>query len=234
LTEYFPEKLTALYNWIIENKDSKKISFVMGLGDINSNDTDSEWAISSELLKSLAAAGIPQSIVCGGNHDSMPQFAKWLNTEYFSNAYSEIMEMGFWDDPTNGPTFANAYSIMTIGETKYMFVTLEYGPKSAQVEWANEVIAAHPDCNVILSTHTGNISKSSFAAEVEFHAKYLTSLAKIKLPLLKKSIYDSAVRADMTIGDADRCMFAPYYRENSKIVKKQYKLHKEVMKEVNI
>lgn len=154
LTEYYPEKLANLYNWIIENKDSKKISFVMGLGDINSNDTNAEWTISSKLLESLATAGIPQSIVCGGNHDSMPQFAKWLNTDYFYNAYSDIMEMGFWEDPTNGPTFANAYSIITIGETKYMFVTLEYGPKKPQVEWANEVIAAHPDCNVILSTHS--------------------------------------------------------------------------------
>jgi hypothetical protein len=82
------------------------------------------------------------------------------------------------------------------------------------------------ECDVILSTHTGNTSRYSFAAEVEYHAKYLTSLARIKLPLLKKSIYDSAVRADMTIGDAERWMFAPYYRENSQKVKKQYKLHK--------
>ena len=80
--------------------------------------------------------------------------------------------------------------------------------------------------NVILSTHTGNTSRYSFAAEVEYHAKYLTSLARLKLPLLKKSIYDSAVRADMTIGDAERWMFTPYYRENSQIVKNQYKLHK--------
>ena len=80
--------------------------------------------------------------------------------------------------------------------------------------------------DVILSTHTGNTSKYSFAAEVEYHAKYLTALARIKLPLLKKSIYDSAVRADMKIGDAERWMFAPYYRENSQIVKKQHKLHK--------
>lgn len=80
--------------------------------------------------------------------------------------------------------------------------------------------------DVILSTHTGNTSRYSFAAEVEYHAKYLISWARIKLPLLKKSIYESAIRADMTIGDAERWIFAPYYRENSQIVKKQYKLHK--------
>ena len=154
MTYLYPETLANMYNWIIENKDAKKISYVLGLGDINQHDTDEQWAITSELLKTLADAGIPQSIVCGGSHDSMPQYAKWINTDYYISAYSGIMEMGFYDDPTNGPTLSNSYSIMTIGETKYMFLTLEYGPRAAQVEWANEVIAAHPDCNVIISTHT--------------------------------------------------------------------------------
>lgn len=79
---------------------------------------------------------------------------------------------------------------------------------------------------IILATHTGNTSRYSFAAEVEYHARFLTPLAKIKMPFLKKSVYDSAVRADMTIGDAERRRLAPFYREGSQIVKKQYRLHK--------
>lgn len=78
----------------------------------------------------------------------------------------------------------------------------------------------------VLATHTGNTSKYSFAAEIEYHAKFLTSLAKIKIPFFKKSPYESAIRADMTIGDAEHRRFAPYYRENSKITKRQYELHK--------
>jgi hypothetical protein len=155
-----PTALATLYDWIIANKDEKKISFVMGLGDINEKDTDKEWGYSSVELKKLADAGIPQSIVCGGNHDTMPNFERWLPTDYFLNAYDGIMEIGFWEgddnttaNDTNGPTLANAYSIITIGQTKYMFLTLEWAPRAAQVEWANEVIAAHPDCNVIVSTH---------------------------------------------------------------------------------
>ena len=78
----------------------------------------------------------------------------------------------------------------------------------------------------ILATHTGNTSRYSFAAEVEYHVRYLTSLARIKLPLFKKSIYDSSFRADMTIGDAERRISVSYYRENSKIVQRHYQLHK--------
>ena len=78
---------------------------------------------------------------------------------------------------------------------------------------------------VILATHTGNTSEYSFAAEVEFHARFLTIPSKIKIPFFGKSIYDSAVRADMTVDDKEFDLSAPFYRANSKIVKRQYTLH---------
>ena len=77
----------------------------------------------------------------------------------------------------------------------------------------------------ILATHTGNTSVFSFAAEVEYHARFLTPLAKIKLPFFGKSIYESAIRADMTVGDTEFEGPAPFYQSNSKIVKRQYALH---------
>ena len=90
--------------------------------------------------------------------------------------------------------------------------------------------AAEPtkyEAAAILATHTGNTSVFSFAAEVEYHAKFLFSLAKIKIPFWGRSIYDSAIRADMTVGDAEFEGPAPFHREDSKIVKRQRALHKE-------
>lgn len=77
----------------------------------------------------------------------------------------------------------------------------------------------------ILATHTGNTSAYSFAAEVEYHARFLTPLARIKIPFFGRSIYDSAIRADMSIGDAEFQGLTPFYRETSQIVKRQYGLH---------
>ena len=77
----------------------------------------------------------------------------------------------------------------------------------------------------ILATHTGNTSVYSFAAEVEYHAKFLTDLAKLKIPFFGRSIYDSAIRADMTICDTEFEGPAPFYQPESKIVKRQYALH---------
>lgn len=86
----------------------------------------------------------------------------------------------------------------------------------------------------ILATHTGNTSVYSFAAEVEYHARFLTPLAKIKIPFLGRSIYDSAIRADMTIGDTEFEGPAPFYKDNSKIVKRQYELHRKLRLSFNI
>ena len=77
----------------------------------------------------------------------------------------------------------------------------------------------------ILATHAGNTSLHSFAAEVEYHAKFLTPLAKIKIPFFGRSPYDSAIRADMTIGDTEFEGPAPFYKPESKIVKRQCALH---------
>jgi hypothetical protein len=77
----------------------------------------------------------------------------------------------------------------------------------------------------ILATHTGNTSVYSFAAEVEYHAKFLSPFAKIKIPFFGRSVYDSAIRADMTVGDTEFQGPAPFYKANSKIVKRQYQLH---------
>ena len=79
----------------------------------------------------------------------------------------------------------------------------------------------------ILATHTGNTSFFSFAAEVQFHAKFLTRWANIPIPFAGKSPYASAVRADMSIGDGEFTGPTPYYRSDSRMVKAQYDCHKD-------
>lgn len=77
----------------------------------------------------------------------------------------------------------------------------------------------------ILATHTANTSFHSFAAEVRYHACFLVWIMKIPIPFLGKSIYASAIRADMTIDDRELTGPAPYYRENSRWIRQQIRWH---------
>ena len=79
----------------------------------------------------------------------------------------------------------------------------------------------------ILATHTGNVSYHSFAAEIRYHAIFLTKLMKIRLPLTS-SPYASAVRADMSIGDKEFQGPTPYYDLSSSSVHEQMKYHADL------
>lgn len=73
----------------------------------------------------------------------------------------------------------------------------------------------------ILATHTGNTSLSSFAAEIRFHALFLQWWARIPIPFLGRSAYDSAIRADLSIEDSEPVGPTPYYNEKSRLVRSQ-------------
>lgn len=81
------------------------------------------------------------------------------------------------------------------------------------------------ECAAILATHAGNTSLYSFAAEVEYHARFLFPLARLKLPFYGRSVYDSAIRADMSAGDTELQGPAPFYRNSSRIVRRQRSCH---------
>lgn len=78
----------------------------------------------------------------------------------------------------------------------------------------------------ILATHTADISFNQFAAEVQYHAMFLNSLARIKIPFIG-SVYENAIRADLSIDDSELEGNAPYHRTDSRLVKKQIDIHGE-------
>ena len=79
----------------------------------------------------------------------------------------------------------------------------------------------------ILATNTGNVSVHSFAAEIRYHALFLSKLMKIRLPMAG-SPYASAVRADMSIGDKEFQGPTPYYDLSGKFVSEQMKYHIDI------
>lgn len=78
----------------------------------------------------------------------------------------------------------------------------------------------------ILATHTADTSFNQFACEVQYHALFLNSFARIRIPFIG-SVYESAVRADLSIDDSEFEGNAPYHREDSKLVKKHIGIHGE-------
>ncbi len=142
--EYSTEYTNAIYDWIVKNKDSKKIKYVLGVGDVTQDDIDAEWAVAKEQILKLNDANIPYSLV-NGNHDTVAQ----LDAYFADNANFTSQEIGYY----SGNSLGNYYVKLTAGGNKYMILALQWAPSRAVLEWANNVVATNAQYQVIITTH---------------------------------------------------------------------------------
>lgn len=142
MNEDDPEAMEALYDWILENKEEQKIEYMIGLGDITDNSTDAEWEHANAYIGKLNGE-VPYTLV-RGNHDDLDDFNSNLHNGFYETTVDGLM---------NEDDLTNSYRCMNIHGTDYMFLTLDFAPSEAVLEWADEVIEAHPDHRVIAVTH---------------------------------------------------------------------------------
>ena len=143
ITRYYPDKLSCIYDWIVNNTKSKKIKYVFGLGDITDSNSKEEWAIAKREIGKLD--GIVAYSLVRGNHDSVGRF----NTTFGKNS-SYLKEIdGSYDNTVN-----NTYNIFTAGDTDYLALNLDYCLDENVLMWAEEVVSTHPNHNVIVTIHT--------------------------------------------------------------------------------
>ena len=141
LAESYPDKFTALYDWVLGNVEAKKIKFVLGLGDITNSSTNAEFDLAKKNIERMNGV-VPYSLV-RGNHDTENQMKKYFPV----SAYKDKLG-GYY-----GSDIFNSWQELIVGEIKYLIFTLDYGAKDAVLNWASEIIAAHPEHNVIITTH---------------------------------------------------------------------------------
>lgn len=142
ITEDEPEKLSIIYDWLLANKESKKIAHVFGLGDITDMNTETEWKTAKSAISKLNGQ-IPYSLV-RGNHDITYMYNKTFNNKTYTSQFG-----GFYDESK----IENSWKTMTLGNTDYLFITLDYGACDEVLSWASRIIEAFSTHKVIITTH---------------------------------------------------------------------------------
>ena len=141
VTRLNPEKLDTIYQWIVDNKEAKNIQFVAGLGDITDKNADFEWESAIRAIQKMDGV-VPYSLI-RGNHDDPYLYT----TQVGYDGYIAQLD-GMYND-----VVLNTYSTITVGHLKYLFLNLDHGPADDVLAWACQVVEAHPDHNVIITTH---------------------------------------------------------------------------------
>ncbi|WP_210400154.1 metallophosphoesterase, partial [Corynebacterium sp. HMSC034A01] len=157
-TEQNPASYTQMIAWLAANKDARDIIASVHTGDVIQNwlrgnqEPDRavlEFERASKIMKIFEDAGMPYGIL-PGNHDNVWGASNEMFNEYFPASRYESNP--WWGG--HGPD-GNASNFFTMERdgAKFLFLQMGFDSSEEEIDWADKVIADHPDHNVIFSTH---------------------------------------------------------------------------------
>lgn len=138
--------------WVANNSDS--IKFVLQQGDMTQTNGDAQWSIAAGAL-TIMDGKLPYTF-CSGNHDmGSPGFANTRNTSMMNSylPYSRYSRQESFGGAYPANTVDNTWHTFSHGNYNFLILSLEYGPRNIVIDWAKNVIEAHPYHNVIINTH---------------------------------------------------------------------------------
>lgn len=142
--------------WVYDNAQTHKLRYVMHLGDItdmadHSKTHKREWSQSKELVEKMMLR-VPVSLATG-NHDHLDHGRPTLFDNYFGpgSAYARQASLGGTQDEAS---MLNTYHLFEAEGRKWMIIALEWGTRDKVIEWADNVLAQHPERSAIITMHS--------------------------------------------------------------------------------
>ncbi|QNP94089.1 cell wall anchor domain protein [Corynebacterium wankanglinii] len=157
----------AQTEFLAANHDKLGTQFVTHLGDVvDQPDDRASWDIADRAMKKLEDAGVNYSVL-PGNHDLtmfsdnsafneyFPEERAKKNSTYMGRTSSTgIYERGTGDKYSfPGQSVESEYHIFEAEGQKYLVLALGFRANDDTLDWAQDVIDAHPELPVILTAH---------------------------------------------------------------------------------
>jgi hypothetical protein len=152
-----PDKLKKMTNWIVDNAERLNVKKILHVGDVvnNGNRKEEQYVNHHEAFSKIYDANLP-IMISMGNHD----YDNLLDTNRDSSMFNKYCGIHLYEDkPWFGGVLdsskaENLYTKQEINGTKYIFLSLEFGPRDEVLEWANKILEEHVDHKAIIVTHS--------------------------------------------------------------------------------
>lgn len=155
-SRWFPAYFTKQTNWIANNISALNIKMVLGLGDIvDGGGEPAQWA-NAVAAYDVLDGKVPYHATIGNHdYDANDPSSRQAHTVNFNKHFgpARYANKSWYRGNYNGSN-ENFYSVLNIGGKEFLFMSLEFYPRDAVLNWANSIIAANPDKEVIIATHS--------------------------------------------------------------------------------
>ncbi|MFG6492855.1 PKD domain-containing protein [Microbacterium sp. P03] len=153
--------------WVVDTRAAMNTQFVVQLGDLVSDWAFAgHWPYASAGLKVLDDNHVPNAVV-PGNHDfdnatgAHVAYDTWFPPSRYADAtwapssarYGGYMGQNQFGQDAADRQNMNNYSLFTAGGQDWLVLGLEWEASADVLAWADRVLAAHPDRQVVMFTH---------------------------------------------------------------------------------
>lgn len=146
----FPETFCNQTQWIVDNKTTRNIGFVLHEGDICNANKPEQWKNARKAISILD--GKVSYCLAPGNHDYSGVINRdTLMSEYFpvdklslSLTFGGVYERG---------RIENSYHLFSAGGRDWVAIALETFPRNGVLAWADKVLKKYPQRSGIIVTH---------------------------------------------------------------------------------
>ncbi len=152
-----PELYRRLGSSVANRIRELPVKAVLHVGDLvdNGADDETQYRTAYGALGPIMQSGVP-CLFAIGNHD----YDNLVALDRSSTMFNRYFGIGNYAGKTwFGGVYEegraeNAYLLIREPRCSLLVLSLEFGPRDEVLEWADHVMAAHADCNVVIVTHS--------------------------------------------------------------------------------
>jgi hypothetical protein len=146
----------AMTRWIKDHAAEMNLKIILHLGDVvhHGANCEAEFQIAEAAFNTIYSANLPL-LVAAGNHDYDNLIKEDRSLTMF-NRYFGVHRQNA--QPWFGGTFEvgqveNCFFKLEIEGKKFVFLSLEFGPRDEVLAWADDILTLHSDYMAIIITH---------------------------------------------------------------------------------
>ncbi len=146
ISEMYPETLSGMMRWAVDNREAYNIQLVVHTGDIvNDAASRRQWNNAKDAF-SLLSGQLP-FVAVAGNHDVGTDAIDYKEFQRNIGALMPADERGYQSGRGN-------YTAVEAAGAKFLFIGVGWAYKDSAVAWLNQTIANFPGYTAVLCLHS--------------------------------------------------------------------------------
>ena len=152
----YPQIFAAQTQWIADHVQDQNIQLVVGLGDIvDGGGVLAQWQ-NADAAYRLLAGKVPYMIALGNHdYDQNNPAGRTASTKNFNSFFGPAYYAGASWYRSSFPAGSNEnfYGVITVNGRSYLILVLEFAARDSALAWADGIIKANQDKDIIIATH---------------------------------------------------------------------------------